>query len=85
MAVRFYEYRLLNEEATPSVKKVIDVLNSSYLNVGTTFELLDALAQSGEDFTIMCYGDFTCEVCSKDCLLGEVSKETWKWLNEILS
>lgn len=84
MSMRFYEYSLISE-ATPSVEKVVNVLNASYVGVGTAFELLDALAQRGEGFTIMCYGDFTCKVCSKDCLEGEVSSETWEWLNAILA
>ena len=84
MAFRFDSYRLLSEP-TPSVEKVLEALSSAYVGVSTTFEVFDALAQRGEEFVVMCYGDFTCEVSSQDCLVGEVSEEINQWLDELLA
>lgn len=82
--IRFDSYRLLTDP-TPAIETVLQALEDNWVGIATTFEVFDALAQRGETFIVMCYGDFTCEVSSQDCLLGEVSEEINQWIDALLA
>lgn len=84
MAQRFDSYLCLTEPS-PLVLEVIHTIYGWYVSDRLVFALLAALAQRGEKFVIMCYGDYSYEFWSGSHLDDEVSEETKQWLNEILA